>query len=338
MSSPSEKCFKLGMVAKQILENNKGILAADESPGSIQKRFDKLGIINNEETRRSFRELLFTSEGIEKYIGGVILHEETFEQKDESEKLFIDMLKEKGICLGIKLDKGLIDYKNNEKVSVGLEDLHLRVKYYCSKGAVFAKWRSLFIVKGDNPTEDCIYENCTVLAKYAKICQNNNLVPIVEPEVYFEGNYTIDEAEQQSKRILSTLIQKLNIYEVYIPAVIIKMSFVTQGKENKRICKPHEVGRTTMNTLVSAIPCGIPGIVFLSGGHTQDDAISYLNAINKCKAYKTWSLSFSYGRCLSEKPMETWRGIEENKKAAQREFIEIARRCHLACRGDLEEE
>lgn len=335
MSNPSEKCFKLGMIAKQILENHKGILAADESPGSIQKRFDKLGIANNEETRRRFREILFTTKDIEKYIGGVILHEETFGQKDKSGKLLIEVLKEKGICLGIKLDKGLIDYKNNEKISVGLEDLDLRAKEFTSRNAVFAKWRSLFVVSDDTPSEDCINENCEVLAKYSKICQNNNLVPIVEPEVFFEGNYTIEEAEKLSRRILSTLIQKLNFHDVYIPAVIIKMSFVTEGTKSPKVNNFHKIGLTTMNVLISTVPCGIPGIVFLSGGHSQVDSIEYLNAMNKCKAYKTWCLSFSYGRCLSEKTMEVWGGSDKNVEMAQETFIEIARECHLACKGEL---
>lgn len=338
MSNPSERRFKLGMVAKQILENNKGILAADESPGSIQKRFDKLGITNNEETRRRFREILFTTKDIEKYIGGVILHEETFSQKDKSGKLLIEGLREKGICLGIKLDKGLIDFKSNEKVSVGLEDLNLRAKEFTSRNAVFAKWRSLFVVSDDTPSEDCINENCEVLAKYAKICQNNHLVPIVEPEVFFEGDYTLEEAEKVSKKILSTLIQKLNFLDVYIPAVIIKMSFVTQGSKSIKVFKCHDIGLSTMNVLISTIPCGIPGIVFLSGGHPQVDSIEFLNAMNKVKAYKTWCLSFSYGRCLSEKTMEVWGGKDENVEKAKEVFIDIARKCHLACKGELDKD
>jgi fructose-bisphosphate aldolase class I len=335
MSKNSEKLLKLGMIAKKILENNKGILAADESPTSIQKRFDKVGITNSEDTRRKFRQMLFSSKGIEKYIGGVILHEETFDQKDEKGNCLIDLLKNKEICLGIKLDKGLIDFKTNEKMSVGLEDLHLRIKKFASKGAVFAKWRSLFLIAEDIPSEECILENCNVLAEYAKICQDNELVPIVEPEIYLEGLYSIEDGEKHSKRVLSTLIQRLNAYDVYIPGVLIKMSFVTQGKQEKLLCKPKEVGIRTIGVLISTIPCGIPGVVFLSGGHTQDKAIEYLDTLNRCRAHKTWSLSFSYGRCLSEEPMSIWKGKDENQNEAQEAFVKIAEKCYNASKGEL---
>ncbi|CAD24894.1 FRUCTOSE-BISPHOSPHATE ALDOLASE B [Encephalitozoon cuniculi GB-M1] len=322
--------LRLGMTAKKILENGKGILAADETPKTLGRRFEKLGITNTEENRRKFREILFSTKGIERYIGGVILNQETFEQTSGSGVPLTELLKKKGIEIGIKLDKGLIDYKEKEKISVGLEDLDLRCKSSAFKDATFAKWRSLFYFYDGIPSEDCINENCSILAKYAIICQKNGLVPIVEPEVFLEGDYSMKRSYEVTRQILSTLMKYLNYELVYIPGVLIKASYVTSGQLSNEKYTPKKVATFTLRALLSTIPCGIPGIVFLSGGHGSEDAIGFLNAINMERGCRTWSLSFSFARALTDGVLETWRGDDSNIEEAQKILLETS---FKACRG-----
>lgn len=330
MCVDQETLLKLGYNAKTLLADNKGILAIDESPSSIAQKFEKNDIQNNEKTRFIFRELLVTTPNIEKYISGVILHEEMFSMKNEKEKLLIDVIMDKNILIGIKLDKGLQKFDGNEKISVGLEDLENRIQQKKFEKALFAKWRSLFIVSHEFPTLNCLDENCKTLAQYASICQKYGKVPIVEPELYFKGDYELHDAKYHTKRILGNLIKHLNYYNVYIPGVIIKMSFVTQGDESKSTHSPDEIGIATLDGLLSTIPCGIPGIVFLSGGHNENDAIEYLSSIHRNQAYKTWDVSFSFGRTLTDTPMEIWKGLDENRLKAQEALFEIAKRCYDA--------
>lgn len=334
MSKETENLIKLGGIAKRILENDKGILAADESPSSISKKFDTYGIENTEENRRRFRELLISTENIEPFIGGMILHEETFEMNDSTGTPLVDILYKKGICIGIKLDKGLQTFEDDEKISIGLEDLENRIQNKNFEKAVFAKWRSLFIASNSLPSQGCIDENCKILARYAKICQKYGKVPIVEPELYFKGNYQIEDAKLHTKQILSHLFRYLNDEQVYIPGVIIKMSFVTEGDDSFNKHNSTEIGIATLDCLISTVPCGIPGIVFLSGGHKEEDAIEYLDTINKLQAYKTWETSFSYGRTLTDRPMEVWEGKEENVEKAQKVLFELAEKCYKANRGE----
>lgn len=334
MSKETENLIKLGKIAKRLIENNKGILAADESPSSIGKKFDLYDIENTEENRRKFREILFTTDGYEKYIGGVILHEETFEMNDSQGNSFIDILSKKSICIGIKLDKGLQTFEEDERISVGLEDLENRIQNKIFEKAVFAKWRSLFIASNSLPSQGCIDENCKILAKYAKICQKYGKVPIVEPELYFKGNYQIEDAKLHTKQILSHLMRYLNDAEVYIPGVIIKMSFVTEGDESIKKHNANEIGIATLECLISTVPCGIPGIVFLSGGHIEEDAIDYLAAVNKLQAYKTWDTSFSYGRTLTDRPMEIWKGNDKNIKESQKALYKLTEKCYQSNKGE----
>ncbi|WUR03921.1 fructose-bisphosphate aldolase A (ALDOA) [Vairimorpha necatrix] len=333
MDKNSDNLLKLGANAKRILENYKGILAVDESPNSIGEKFKKFNIENTEENRKNFRELLFTSDHLEKYIGGVILNEETFSQKTNKDESLVDILLNKNIDVGIKLDKGLQDFEDNEKISVGLEDLENRIQNPLFEKATFAKWRSLFLASKDLPTISCIDENCQTLAKYASICQKYGKVPIVEPELYFNGNYHIDDAKRHTKSILSHLLRYLNDADVYIPGILIKMGYVTQGTDSEVKNSYNEIGMATLEGMISTIPCGVPGIVFLSGGHTEEDAIGYLRSVNSLRAFKTWDISFSYGRTLTDRPMEIWNGKETNKMKAQSTFIEIAEKCYLANQG-----
>ncbi|KHN70359.1 fructose-1,6-bisphosphate aldolase [Ordospora colligata] len=327
--------LKLGMNAKKLLENGKGILAADETPCTLGKRFSNLGIENTAENRRRFRELLFGAEQIDKYISGVIFHEEALGQTDNNGSMLTGVLLKKNIAIGIKLDKGLIDYKEREKISVGLEDLDLRCKSPEFKDVTFAKWRSLFYFDNEIPSQDCINDNCEVLAKYAITCQKNGLVPIVEPEIFFEGDYTIERAFEMSRRILSTLVMYLNYESVYMPGLLIKPSFVTAGSINSSECTPRKVASLTFKALLSTIPCAVPGIVFLSGGQGTENAMKYLNALNLERGCRTWALSFSFARALTQNVLEAWAGIDENVPEAQRILLENVLMASKASNGEL---
>ncbi|XP_029157266.1 fructose-bisphosphate aldolase-like [Nylanderia fulva] len=335
MESNEDLVYKLGMKAKKIVENGKGILAADESPNSIQGKFLKCGIENTEESRRKFRELLFSTRGMSEKVGGVILHEETFFQKNSEGVPFVDLLISQGIAPGIKLDKGLENFDNQEKVSIGLEDLEKRLKGGRFAKAEFAKWRAVFNITDSTPSEECIRKNCMILAKYASICQKNGLLPIVEPEILYEGKHAIEECYRTSNTILGATMMYLNVYKVNVQGVLIKPSFVTQGRYNNSPIAHHDVSHYTFLSLLNTIPCGVPGIVFLSGGHSSEDSMKFLNEINRETGNRTWKMSFSYGRALTESPMEVWKGKDENIKEAQRSFYENLEKAHLAAKGEL---
>lgn len=321
MKQNIEKYHKLGMIARKIVENGKGILAADESPTSIGIRFSRHNIENTAENRRKYRQIMLGAD-IQTRLGGIIFHEETFEQKTDSGRLFVDVILEQGISPGIKLDKGLIDFKSREKVSVGLEDLAKKLKKEIYRKAEFAKWRSVFGITSTAPTEDCIHENCSVLAKYAVICQRYGIVPIVEPELLWEGKHSINECEQITKTILGCLVYHLNLHNVYIPGILIKPAFVTPGKDSLHEIDYKDVAQRTFNCLMSTIPTGMPGIVFLSGGHNEKDSTMFLDRINKETGLRTWKLSFSYGRALTDPILKAWNGNDKNIKEAIRIFEE----------------
>jgi fructose-bisphosphate aldolase, class I len=328
--------FRLGMTAKKLVESGRGLLAADETPASLGERFERVGVENTEENRRRFRELLLRTRDIERYVSGVILHEETFRQRDEEGRLLVERAKEKGISVGVKLDKGLIDYKDKEKVSVGLEDLENRCKRPELKAAEFAKWRSLFRVSGEIPTRDCIQENCGVLAKYAITCQRNGLVPIVEPEICLEGDYTAERMERVFRLVMGTLVKCLNEEMVYMPGILIKTSFITPGSLSSQPCTVQRVGEATLQALLATVPCGVTGIVFLSGGHSAEDAIGYLGAVNTARGYRTWGLSFSFARAFTDMPLLKWRGDDENADEARRTFLELLHQASQAANPQLE--
>ncbi|KAM0677965.1 hypothetical protein BDAP_001445 [Binucleata daphniae] len=311
---------KLNAIAKKIVDAGKGILAADESESSIQKRFDKHDIENTEENRRKFRQIFITASGLHDKLGGVILHEETFAQNADNGKLFVDILIQNGISPGIKLDKGLVEYKNNEQVSVGLEDLEKKLNKQIYRKAKFAKWRSVFTIGDKTPTKDCIHANCEVLAKYALICQNFDIVPIVEPEILWEGVHSIENVEKAAKNIFSCLFHYLNLHQVYIPGVLLKPAFVTSGKDSKIKSDCNTVAEKTLECLMSTVPSGLPGVVFLSGGHDEEEATTYLNLINKINKTDTWKLTFSYGRALSDCVLKTWKGKDDNIEEAAKVF------------------
>jgi len=279
---------------------------------------------NNEENRRAYRELLFTSEGIENYISGVILYEETLYQKTKSGEAFVDLLNRKGIIPGIKVDKGtvVIGGTTNETATQGLDDLGKRCAKYYADGARFAKWRAVLRIGANEPSELAILENAHGLARYASICQENGLVPIVEPEVLVDGTHSIDECATKSERVYAAVVKALQDHKVLLEGSLLKPNMVTHGSECENKASPQDIAWKTVRTLLRTIPGAIPGIMFLSGGQSEDEATDNLNEMNKLTTVRRpWNLSFSYGRALQHSCLRAWLGKEENVKAAQDTFL-----------------
>ncbi|KAI5179786.1 fructose-bisphosphate aldolase, class I [Nematocida sp. AWRm80] len=328
---------ELRRIAEKLVENNRGILAIDETPKSIERKFSAVGIENTEENRRRYRELLITPPlEISKYLGGVILNEETFFQKGSDGTSFIDSLNQRQILPGIKLDKGLLALKNSEqeKVSTGLGDLSERCKRYKTGGATFAKWRSVFTISADLPSEECIYENCNTLSEYALICQRNGLVPVIEPEILFTGCYESEKSEVVTASVISCLFYHLNRKGVFIPGILLKLGFVTAGSENPRQSLD-EVACGTIESFMRSIPPAVPGVVFLSGGHPEDVSVDYLKAVNKMRIKRKapWIISFSFGRALQDSVLRHWNNEDSKKKEAQEKLLERASLCSQALRN-----
>ncbi|KAI5185200.1 fructose-bisphosphate aldolase, class I [Nematocida sp. AWRm78] len=329
------------MVDKELLKNtsnkliqeNKGILAIDESPKSMESKFSKVNIENTVENRRRYREVLLTApQEIGKYLGGVILNEETFTQEDSQGVPFIQHITQAGICAGVKLDKGLLPLSNSdEKVSTGLDGLNDRCKQYKDKGALFAKWRSVFSIDQGKPSDECVYKNCEILAEYAVICQKNSLVPVVEPEVLFSGGHTAEECGSVTSQVISCLFYHLNKKGAYIPGVLLKVGFVTSGA-NLQEESVDEVASGTIKSFMSSIPPALPGIVFLSGGHSEDLSVAYLQGVSAAGAKENapWAVSYSFGRALQDGVLELWDNKDENKEKAQNLLVERARICSSA--------
>jgi fructose-bisphosphate aldolase, class I len=324
--------------AKAIATPGKGILAADESTSTIGNRFKGINVENNEENRRAYRELLFTSEGIENYISGVILFEETLYQSTKDGVKFTDLMKKKGIIPGIKVDKGtvVIGGTNNETATQGLDDLGKRCAKYYADGARFAKWRAVLRIGKTEPSDVAILENAHGLARYAAICQENGLVPIVEPEVLVDGTHDIDECATKSERVFSAVIKALHDHKVLLEGSLLKPNMITQGSESQKVSS-QEIAWKTVRTLLRTIPGAIPGIMFLSGGQSEDEASANLNEMNKLQDLKKpWNLSFSYGRALQHSCLRKWLGKEENVADAQKVFLEKAKNNSLATLGKYE--
>ncbi|KAI5171175.1 fructose-bisphosphate aldolase, class I [Nematocida sp. LUAm3] len=326
---------ELKKLAEKIIENNKGILAIDESPSSIERKFKPLNITNTEENRRRYREVLLTApEEIANYLGGVILNEETFFQCDSQGTMFTERLRKVGISVGVKLDKGLLSIsegKTEEQISIGLEDLKTRCAKYKEGGASFAKWRSVFQINKYLPSTECVYKNCEVLSEYAYICQKNGLVPVVEPEVLFDGTHTLEECKKTSASVISCLMYNLNRKGVYIPGVILKLGFISAGSSAQRE-SIEELADGTIQAFMWSICPGVPGVVFLSGGHPEDLSVEYLKEVNKKKreCNAPWIISYSFGRALQDSVLKLWNNSDENKEKAQKLLVERARICSSA--------
>ena len=325
---------ELNIVAHKMVEKNKGILAADESTPTCSKRFKNLKIESTPESRNFYRNFLFTSLDIEKYISGIILFDETFYQTELSSGMtFPQYLISKDILPGIKVDKGLEDFGSSEKLTQGLDGLSERLAKYYSLGARFAKWRAV-ITPGDGiPTDDCILANAKNLAEYALKCQQTNLVPIVEPEVLMDGSHTIDDSFDITSRTLNTVFDQLQKHKVNLQGIILKPNMVLSGYNCLYQADINEVAEKTVNCLSAHVPAEVPGIAFLSGGQSDEDATMHLNEMNK---YETdWNLTFSYGRALQQTALKAWSGKTENVEKAQAVFIDTAKANSLATAAGL---
>jgi len=332
---------ELRKVANAIVAPGKGILAADESTGTIAKRLSSIGVENTEEHRRKYRQLLFTcDESMATSISGVILYHETLYQKTDSGIPFPQWLKQRGIIPGIKVDKGVVPLAGttNEGTTQGLDDLGTRCAQYKKDGAQFAKWRCVLQIGPNTPSHLGMLENANVLARYASICQMNGLVPIVEPEVLCDGDHDLARCQKATEETLAYVYKALNDHHVYLEGTLLKPNMVTPGQTCPRKYTPEEIGHATVLTLSRTVPAAVPGIVFLSGGQSEVESSINLNAINRAAGRKPWALTFSYGRALQQSVLKTWQGKDANLKAAQDVFVKRAFLNGLASIGKYENE
>jgi fructose-bisphosphate aldolase class I len=323
----------LSETARAMVAPGKGLLAADESAPTCKKRFDSVKVECNEENRRAYRELLFTTPGISEFVSGVILFDETLRQKTKDGVNFGEYLKKNGIIPGIKVDAGAHDMALHpgEKASEGLDKLAERMKEYFSLGARFAKWRAVITIGEKIPTQACLDANAHALARYSAICQEANIVPIVEPEVLLDGNHTAEKSERVHERTLETLFHELFRQDVPPEYLILKASMVVSGKENPQQAGVQEVAERTLRVLKRTVPAALPGVVFLSGGQTDENATAHLDAMNRMGA--PWPLTFSYSRALQAVALNAWRGQAGNVGAAQKAFHHRAKMNSLAAKG-----
>lgn len=339
MSCTNQYAAELIETAKAITATGKGILAADESTGTIGKRFAPINVENIEENRRRYRELLFTTKGLGEYISGVICYEETLFQSTKDGKAFVDVMKENGMIPGIKVDKGVQPLFGTcgETVTQGMDGLGDRCKKYYEQGARFAKWRAVLHIKENNaaPTQLGIDQNAETLARYAAICQANGLVPIVEPEVLMDGEHSIERSAEVTEKVLAAVYKKLSDHHVLLEGTLLKPNMVRPGASNKAPCTSEDIARATVRVLQHTMPVAVPGVTFLSGGMSEEEATNALNAINQYgdKAKKPWSLTFSYGRALQQSVLSTWKGDDANINAAQDALLLRARANSLAQQG-----
>ena len=311
----------LNKIAEYIVSNGKGILAADESTGTIKKRFDSIDTESTEQSRRTYREMLFQADGMKDNIGGVILFEETLKQNAENGTSLVQVISNQGALPGIKVDKGLtpISEDSKETVTNGLDDLDQRCKEYYQIGAKFTKWRAVINIGNGIPTDECIDENMLRLANYAKIVQVNKMVPIVEPEVLMDGSHSIDECYDATSRVLKSLFKHLKDKNVDIKGTILKPNMVISGASCPNQAEIQEVAEKTVRCLLENVPEELPGIAFLSGGQSDINATAHLDAMNKIGGF-SWKLSFSYGRALQQAALKAWMGKKENIASAQSAF------------------
>lgn len=330
-----ENVKDLSQTAQTLVTAGKGILAADESEGTIKKRLNGVDVNSTEENRRTYRELLFTTPNVEEAISGVILFDETIHQSAKDGRPFPQLLQDKGIIPGIKVDKGKIDLPGfeGEMVTEGLDGLADRLVHYRELGAKFAKWRAVYTISDHLPTRTCISANAHALARYAALCQDNGLVPIVEPEVLMDGSHDIDRCEVVTGAVLQEVFAELLAQGVIYEGMLLKPNMVLPGKDSGQYVAPEQVADATLRCFRRTVPAAVPGIVFLSGGQGPQEATERLNAMNNY-GHQPWELSFSFGRALQEPVLEAWRGQEENLAKAQQLFYHRAK-CNGAARyGD----
>jgi fructose-bisphosphate aldolase, class I len=317
---------KLQRIAQAIVADGKGILAADESTGTIKKRFDSIGVESTEETRRAYRDLLFTTEGVEEYIGGVIMYDETIRQKASDGTPFPNLLASRGIIPGIKVDTGAkpLAHADGETVTEGLDGLRERLAEYRELGARFAKWRAVISIGDHIPSEYAIWVNAHALARYAALVQEAGLVPIVEPEVLMDGDHTIERSFHETSRTLHAVYTELRDQRVQPEGTLLKPNMVLPGYDSPDQVSDEKIAHETVRCLRRHVPAAVPGVVFLSGGQSEEEATRRLNAMNAIGPHP-WQLSFSYGRALQAAALKAWGGKEENVEAAQHAYYHRAK-------------
>lgn len=329
---------QLEQTCKTLLTPGKGILAADESNASCEKRFDSVGVECTPQTRAEYRGLLFGTPDAEQFLSGVILFDETFGQVGKDGKLFREDLKSKGILPGIKVDKGLVDLPGfpGEKVTQGLDGLAEALKVYAAAGARFAKWRAAIAIGDDIPTDACIGANAFLLSRYARLCQEENIVPIVEPEVLFDGKHTAERCEEVTSKVLDVLFTMMREYRVHLPGVILKTSMVLPGKDSGTQINAQDVAERTARVLTKKVPHELGGVVFLSGGQTSDDAFRNLNQIAK-RGPHPWGVTFSYSRALQDPVLKAWAQERTATGKVQQIFENQLHLAAAASKGELDE-
>ena len=325
---------ELHETARAIVADHKGILAADESTGTIKKRFDSIGVESTEENRRFYRQLLFAAPGIDESIGGVILYDETIRQSSDDDTSLAEVLAAKGVIPGIKVDTGAHDHAGfpGEKVTEGLDGLRARLEEYRSLGARFAKWRAVITIGDGIPTDGNIRANAHALARYAGLCQEAGIVPIVEPEVLMDADNTLEECWEVTTRTLHETFDALYEEGLDLQGLLLKPNMVISGKGCAQQATSDQIAQSTVDCFLGVVPAAVPGIVFLSGGQSEVQATENLNAINRIGG--PWVLSYSYGRALQASALEAWRGDPANAEAAQSVFIHRARMNSLAVAGE----
>lgn len=331
---------ELNKVAEAMVAPGKGILAADESSGTIKKRFDAIGTESTEDTRRDYRELLFRStEAMKNNISGVILYDETIWQKAKDGTPLVEIIKQAGSIPGIKVDEGTKPLPGcpNELITVGLDKLADRLPKYYEQGARFAKWRAVIDIGAGIPTYTAIHANAHALARYAALCQAAQIVPIVEPEVLMDGDHDIERCYLITEWVLKETFQELYYNRVALEGMVLKPNMVVPGKKSGKKASVEEVAEKTVKLLKATVPGAVPGIAFLSGGQSDEEATAHLDAMNKIGGLP-WKLTFSYGRALQAAPQKAWSGKSENVAAAQRAFAHRARMNSLAALGQWKQE
>ena len=330
---------RLEDIAAAMVADGKGLLAADESSGTIKKRFDAIGVESTETNRRDYREMLFrATDAMRAHISGVILYDETIRQKAADGTPLVDLIKAAGAIPGIKVDKGAKPLAGfpGETITEGLDGLRERFAEYYGLGARFAKWRAVIDIASGIPTASAIAANCHALARYAALAQEAKIVPIVEPEVLMDGDHDIDTCYDVSKAVLMKLYEELYAARIVLEGTILKPNMVIAGKKSSRQSSAEEVAEKTVRLFRETVPVAVPGIAFLSGGQSDEEATANLNAINAIGPHP-WKITFSYGRALQEAPQKAWSGKKENVAAGQRAFAHRAKMNGLAARGEWKE-
>lgn len=329
------KLTNLAEIAQALVAQGKGILAADETVATVTKRLDAQKIASTPDSRRNYREMFFTTSGVGEFISGVILQDETIHQRSSQGIAMAEVLSQQGILPGIKVDSGAksLAGSSDEKITEGLDGLRERLKEYYELGARFAKWRAVITVSDRLPSMNCINVNAEALGRYAALCQEQNIVPIVEPEVLMDGSHTIERCEEVTEAVLHAVFNALFDQKIVLEGMLLKPNMVISGKECTKQASIEEVAAATLRVLRRHVPCAVPGVVFLSGGQDHITATRHLNAINQSEGPKPWKLSFSYGRALQDEALKVWSGKEENFKAGQQIFYHRAKCDSAAAQG-----